>query len=318
MDFSRRNQKKWLCKQQRAMRRVKATILATWTLFVGCLITDAAEPISLATLNCYWFFGTENYANADKPISTNEYSLKAGHLIGLLPQDAPLLVGLQEIGNDQDVQALACSATRRYSRDFKPLFVQGRDTATKQDVGALFDTSRGWGVYGKASRVSELEKELTKHLVVRLTNGAAHIDVSVVHLRRPIGADGVAKQNEQNQALLRWSMRHLAKDPKANLVILGDFNEGGAVGSPSQSLAVLFQAQPALIDVFDHFKGRPVTHTAGKAFDRILISDGLFRGASGLKFSAVGIMRHGYGKGEDRRLYTDHYPVVATFSFSER
>lgn len=109
-------------------------------------------------------------------------------------------------------------------------------------------------------------------------------------------------------------MRHLAKDPKANLVILGDFNEGSPVGDKSQSLAVLFQAQPPLIDVFDHFKGKPVTHTAGKAFDRILISDGLFRGASGLKFSGVEILKHSHGKGEQRLLYTDHYPVVATFA----
>lgn len=284
-------------------------------LFTSVLPITRGDAVSFATLNCYWFFGAENYANADKPISTNEYSLKAGHLIGLLPPEAPLFVGLQEIGNDQDVQALAHSATRRFKRQYKPLFVQGRDTATKQDVGALFDTSRGWGVYGRPSRVLELERELSKHLVVRLTNATTHIDVCVVHLRRPIGADGVAKQNEQNSALLRWSMRHLAKDPKANLVIMGDFNEGGAVGSSSQSLAVLFHAQPPLIDVFDHFKGKAVTHTAGKPYDRILISDGLFRGASGLKFSGVEILKHSRGRGEDRRLYTDHFPVVVSLQF---
>lgn len=277
------------------------------------VVTAAAETFSFATMNCYWFLGAETNEAADKPRTTEEYSLKAGHLIGLLPQEPPLFVGLQEIGNDQDVQALAYSASRRYKHDFKPLFVQGRDTATKQDVGALFDTSRGWGVHGKASRVSELDKELTKHLVVRITNALAHIDVCVVHLRRPIGADGIAKQNEQNLALLRWSMRHLAKDPAANLIIVGDFNEGSAVGSPSQSLAVLFQAAPPLVDVFDHFKGKPVTHTAGKAFDRIIISDGLLRGTSRLKFSGVEIMSHGHGKGEDRRMYTDHYPVIVRF-----
>src|SRR5687767_11299183 len=80
-----------------------------------------------------------------------------------------------------------------------------------QDVGAILDTSRGWGVYGRASRVSDLEKELSKHLVVRLTNAFTHIDVAVVHLRVPRNGDGDEKQKDQNRALLRWTMRHLAK-----------------------------------------------------------------------------------------------------------
>ncbi len=46
-------------------------------------------------------------------------------------------------------------------------------------------------------------------------------------------------------------MRHLSGDPKANLVILGDFNEGHPVGSDSQALGVLFQAKPSLVDFFN-------------------------------------------------------------------
>ena len=79
------------------------------------------------------------------------------------------------------------------------------------------------------SRVSDLERELSKHLVVRLTNSVTAIDICVVHLRRPIGDGGVEKQRDQCRALLRWAMRHLSGDPKANLVILGDFNEGPAI-----------------------------------------------------------------------------------------
>src|SRR5213595_2425257 len=41
------------------------------------------------------------------------------------------------------------------------------------------------------SRVSDLERELSKHLVVRLTNSVTAIDICVVHLRRPIGDGGV-------------------------------------------------------------------------------------------------------------------------------
>jgi endonuclease/exonuclease/phosphatase family metal-dependent hydrolase len=148
--------------------------------------------------------------------------------------------------------------------------------------------------------------------VVRLTNAVTHIDVAVVHLRVPRGADGSEKQKEQNRALLRWTMRHLAQNPKANVMILGDFNEGKPVGSPEQNLAVLFQSRPPMVDVFDHFKGKTVTHAGGGAYDRILISDGLFRGSSGLRFNGVTIQKHSHGKGEAKRLYTDHFPVSVT------
>src|SRR3954471_3580511 len=60
-----------------------------------------AEEVSFATMNCYWFLGQEETTQG-KPRTTEDYSLKAGHLVGLLPAEAPLLVGLQEIGNDQD------------------------------------------------------------------------------------------------------------------------------------------------------------------------------------------------------------------------
>lgn len=297
---------------QRAAILVLALVLAAGCKSQSQPRTPAvadANPISLITLNCYWFLGQEDYAHADRPKGKEEYELKAGHLVGLLPSEAPLLVGLQEVGNDGDVQALAYSAQRRYGRHYQPLFVQGRDTATKQDVGAILDTTRGWGVYGKPSRVSELERELTKHLVVRLTNAVTSMDIAVVHLRRPMGDDGAAKQKDQNRALLRWVMRHLAQNPKANLAILGDFNEGTSSG-PGQALAVLFQAKPPMVDVFDSLTGRPRTHANGKAYDRIFVSDAIYRGLSGLRLEDVEIRWHSYGKGPQRRLYTDHFPVV--------
>jgi endonuclease/exonuclease/phosphatase family metal-dependent hydrolase len=83
--------------------------------------------------------------------------------------------------------------------------------------------------------------------VVRITNAVTAMDICVVHLRRPIGSDGIEKQRNQCRALLRWSMRHLSGDPKANLVIMGDFNEGQPVGSADQALAVLFQSQPPML-----------------------------------------------------------------------
>jgi hypothetical protein len=52
-----------------------------------------------------------------------------------------------------------------------------------------------------------------------------------------MGDDGKAGQLGQNRALLWLAVRHLAKDPKANLAIMGDFNEGEPVGSDTQAPA---------------------------------------------------------------------------------
>ena len=287
------------------------------SLLLFLLVCDSAggEQISIGTHNCYWYFGQEDSNNkADKPHDPQEYELKAGHLIGLLPQDTPLFLGLQEIGCNEEIQAIARSAQARYKHHYEPLFVKGRDSATGQNVGAILDTSKGWGVYGRPSRVSDLEHELSKHLVVRLTNATTTLDVCVVHLRRPMGNDGVEKQVEQNRALMRWAMGHLAKNPKANVVILGDFNEAKHVGDPNQALAVIFKSQPPMFDALSTLTGKVKTHTDGKAYDRIIVSDAVEKGLTGLKLDGVEIQSHRHGKGEERRLYTDHFPVVAVFN----
>jgi endonuclease/exonuclease/phosphatase family metal-dependent hydrolase len=140
-----------------------------------------------------------------------------------------------------------------------------------------------------------------------------HVDVCVVHLRVPRDAASKAKQLEQNRALLRWSMRHLAQNPQANVLIMGDFNEGRHVGSAEQSLAVLFQARPPMVDSFSFLQGRARTHHDGRAYDRILVSEGISRGLSGLKLDHVRIIEHRHGK-DNRRLYTDHFPVIVTLA----
>jgi hypothetical protein len=57
------------------------------------------------------------------------------------------------------------------------------------------------------------------------------------------------------------------QEPKANLVVIGDFNEGEPVGSDSQALAVLFQAKPPMVDSLStpqfsapHIRRRTIDH----------------------------------------------------------
>jgi hypothetical protein len=96
------------------------TLLFVISLALTLTSFGADKSFPLVTLNCYWFFnGDEGHGTADKPRTTLEYSTKAGHLIGLLPNEAPLFVGFQEIGGGDDLAALARSASAR-SGSFRP------------------------------------------------------------------------------------------------------------------------------------------------------------------------------------------------------
>jgi hypothetical protein len=56
--------------------------------------------------------------------------------------------------------------------------------------------------------------------------------------------------------------------------------------------------------------GKVSTHTDGKAYDRIFVSDAVAKGSNRLKLEEVVIQQHRHGKGEERRAYTDHFPVL--------
>jgi hypothetical protein len=99
-------------------------------------------------------------------------------------------------------------------------------------------------------------------------------------------------------------MRQLAKNPKANLVILGDFNESHPVGDARQSLAVIFKSRPPMVDALSALSSKVRTQTDGNAYDRIIVSDGLANGLSGLKLVVVQIQEHRHGNGGRISDYT--------------
>lgn len=74
---------------------------------------------------------------------------------------------------------------------------------------------------------------------------------------------------------------------------------------------MLFQAELPMEDALSTLSGKISTHTDGKAYDRILVSDAIARGLNRLKLGRVVIQPHRHGKGEERRLYTDQFPVIA-------
>jgi hypothetical protein len=76
---------------------------------------------------------------------------------------------------------------------------------------------------------------------------------------------GAEKRKDQCRALLRWAMRDLATNAKANLVIVGGFNEGQP-DSHRHDLAVLFRAWPPRVDNSNFTMGKARTHARGKRY----------------------------------------------------
>ena len=71
--------------------------------------------------------------------------------------------------------------------------------------------------------------------------------------------------------------------------------------------------KPPMADARNTLNGKISTHTDGKAYDRVLALDAFAKGSSRLKLEEVAIQQHRDGKGEERRLSTDHFPVTGAF-----
>ena len=290
-----------------------------FTLVAGLLVLAPAraqeKPLQFTSLNCYFFFGGgESSKKFNQPRLAGDYWKKATNLVSLLPTNAPLVVGLQEIGRGREALHLAQLTAAKYQLRYAPLFVQGKDTYTSEDVGALVCLDLGWGLATQAARDPALDRWLSKHIVFRLTTAATALDICVVHLRRAIGSDGTAKQQQQNEALKIWANQRLKENPRANLVILGDFNETKKPGDKSAALAAILQPAGPLVDTFTLSNLKPKTHTNGKAYDRILVSPTLTNGLAGWKFSTLAVREHPNGKTKTVAAWTDHFPLTATFS----
>jgi hypothetical protein len=275
--------------------------------------------VFITTLNCNAFFGgNETKIQLGQPRTSEDYWRKAENLVWLWPTNAPLFVGLEEIGGEREVVYLSQIAAAKYKHSFQPIFAETKDTYTEEAVGAILDLDQGWRIFGKPGRVAGLDADLSKHLVVQLTNRflRASLELCVAHLRRGIGKYGLQEQHDQDEALRNWAARQLAKNPNENLIILGDFNESKKPGDPRQSLSVLLQTN-LLRDPFELMSGKIRTHANGKAYDRILFSDAMMKGVAGLKFENISVREHPYGKGTNRYWFTDHFPVTAAFSESK-
>ena len=200
------------------------------------------------------------------------------------------VVALQEIGGKTETAALAKAA------GFSWAWTQGRDTATGQEV-ALLHNLPSWQVTSKG-RVAELEKIVSKHLLVLATKGQERVYFLAVHLLRPIGAQQ-QKQEGQRRAIGGWAQGLLARESGATVVILGDTNN-----TSRESLYGLGN------DAGD-LNGYAPTHLTNKCYDRLVV-------AGVGKWAGIEVLRPNYGRkpnDTNKRVWTDHYFVGATLVF---
>lgn len=250
------------------------------------LVTSLSAAIKVGTLNCFFLVDPSRPAEgqlSEKAPPPATYSAKLENLSGLIK--GLDVVGIQEVGSAVETQALAKAS------DYQALFVQGKDTFTGQDVGALVAKRSGLTVK-KAARVPALET-LSKHLLVTLDADGTRYAVLVVHLLRPLGKNE-AKHLVQLAAIRTWaeSMKNTA--PDTTLVVLGDFN------NPSKELLPMHDSA--------ELTGFAPTHLTGKAFDHIFTTGTL---------GGVEIVRPPLPKRPNetlKALWTDHYLVKAAVS----
>jgi hypothetical protein len=299
------------------MKERMLIFLLLWTAVPA--VPAQTNRFLISTLNCDAFFGGhETHMQLGQPQTSPDYWRKAQNLVGLWPAVPPLLIGLEEIGGAREAVYLSQFAAACYQHSFQPVFAETRDTFTEEAVGAVMDLDQGWCIAGRPGRDPALDKNLSKHLVVKLTNNCTALEICVVHLRRGIGKYGLLAQRGQNEALKQWAAARLAKNPNENLIILGDFNETKNAGDPAASVSVLAGTNAPMHDAFSFSTGKFRTHANGRAYDRILFSPALADGAAGLKFEKVFVQPHSHGKGAEKYWFTDHFPVTAVFSFAAK
>ncbi len=263
-------------------------ILRWFVFFLVLAGAVFAADLKVATLNCYLLFDPaidhRGKVDDDNRMTSAQYQQKLTNLATLTK--GYNVVALQEIGGKTETAALAKAA------GFSWAWMQGRDTATGQEV-ALLHNLPNWQVTSKG-RVAELDRVVSKHLLVLATKGQERVYVLVVHLLRPIGAQQ-QKQESQRKAIGEWAQRLLAQESGATIVILGDTNN-----SSRESLYGLGN------DAGD-LNGYAPTHLTNKCYDRLVV-------AGVGKWAGIEVLRPPYGRrpnDANKRVWTDHYFVGA-------
>ena len=263
-------------------------ILSSIVLFLVIAGAAFGADLKVGTLNCYLLFDPaidhRGKVDDDNRMTAEQYQQKLANLSTLTK--GYNVIALQETGGKAETAALAKAAGLSW------VWTQGRDTATGQEV-ALLHNLPSWQVTSKG-RVAELDRVVSKHLLVLATKGQERVYFLAVHLLRPIGAQQ-EKQEGQRKAIGAWAEGLLARESGATVVILGDTNN-----SSRESLYGLGNDAGEL-------NGYASTHLTNKCFDRLVV-------AGNGKWAGIEVLRSPYGRkpnDTNKRVWTDHYFVGA-------
>ena len=252
-------------------------------------VTAIAADLKIGSLNCYLLFdpaidhrGKVDDANRMTPA---QYRAKIANLATLTK--GYQLVALQEAGGREEVMALANAAGMSWA------WTRGKDTATGQDVAVLHNLP-GWTVSSKG-RVAELDRVVSKHLLVLATHDKERIYFLAVHLLRPIGPQA-DKQAKQRDAIGAWATGLLSREPGATVLVVGDTN---------------FSDRKPLYGVgreAGELNAFAATHLTNKCYDRLVL-------AGVGEWAGIEVLRPPYGprpNDANKRVWTDHYFVGTT------
>jgi hypothetical protein len=268
--------------------------LASVALLLATVV-HAAE-LRVATLNCFLLFDPRldhrGKVDDEERMTLGQYQEKLTNLSTLLR--GYQAVGVQETGGQVELAALAERAGMRW------LWERGNDTATGQEVGFLYQLP-GWTVASRG-RVRELDRLVSKHLLVEARQGAHRVLFLVIHLLRPIGNQSI-KHKQQVAAIGDWMRAQAAADAKTAIVVLGDTNS--TLTERGTSLFGLGLEAGEKI-------GFRATHLAAKAFDRLVL-------LGPASWRAVEVRTPPYGSRPAaalKRVWSDHYLLGAELVFT--
>ena len=262
--------------------------------FLVTAVLALAVDLKVATLNCYLLFDPAidhaGKVDDENRLQPAEYQTKLSNLSTLMMGYE--VVALQETGGRAEITALAAKAKLDW------LWTKGKDTATGEEVGLLYRLP-GWTVTSHG-RVADLDKAVSKHLLVSAKKADAKVYFLVVHLLRPIGAQA-EKHQRQLTAIGAWMRGITALEPKATVVVLGDTNNSDVRASaPLYGLGM----EAGALNQF------AATHLSNKCFDRLVaVGPG--------RWTAIDLRRPPYPAKPNnslKRVWTDHYFVGATLS----
>ena len=297
-----------------------------------------ARSFTLAALNVEWLFdgrGDERFSNAPQSEAEAQAHLEdVASYLAVIDAD---YVSLAEVEDDTMLRRLGELLAETYA----PIFVQGTDTYTGQDVGALSkvpESASGrseervrYPVMGSQLTCSRGDKGVSKHYWADIELLGVPVTVIGVHfLAYPDRCDRAVQREAQAAVIRNLVADRLAGQSGREVIVLGDFNDfdgevadangnrpiscvfdvltdidfSGA-GDELINLAALIPAAERYTCWYDR-DGDGVDDGGSEhsQLDTILISRGLLPYVDDVRID------HSYAAGS----VSDHWPIIARFA----